>query len=111
MSDIAKGIPSATILVKSEWGGGYLLDSVTGKKITSVHQLPELVNIFKDDVLVGGGRIRGEVEIKGVDHDHGHEYPWVAFDLDIALVPSGIGVNVRDLDRQGYQVRYTQLGS
>lgn len=93
---------------QQNWNGGALLiDSVS---LGKVHQLEPAVEIHKDGVKVGEGTITGTRSEVGTDYDHGHTYSWTAFDFNIALPPTGYGVNIRSLVRQGFQVYGTLKG-
>lgn len=90
--------------VKSDWGGGRLMIAGTDFIVASPEQLRPVVNIFKGGVRVGEGLISGERREHGSDSDHGHNQYWSAFDLNITLPPTGAGINVRELERQGFEV-------
>lgn len=92
---------------QQNWNGGALL--MEGDRLTEVAHLEPTVEIHKDGVKVGEGTITGTRSEVGSDDDHGHTYHWTTFDFNITLPPTGYGVNVRSLIRQGFQVYGTRL--
>lgn len=92
----------ALIEWNDNWNGGALM--MKGDRLTEVGQLEPTVEIRKDEVKVGEGTITGTRSEVGSDEDHGHTYSWTAFDFNITLPPTGFGVNVRQLVRQGFEV-------
>lgn len=95
--------------IQSDWGGGRMVTADSQVRITSVDQISPVVAILRDGVQVGIGVVKGERREDGSDYDHGHTQNWKAFDLNITLPPSGVGVNVRELDRQGFSVAVTMI--
>lgn len=94
---------------QQNWNGGSLM--MEGDRLTGVHQLEPTVEIHKKGVKVGEGAITGIRNEVGSDYDHGHTYNWTTFDFNITLPPTGVGVNIRELIRQGFQVYGTLKGT
>lgn len=91
---------------QQDWNGGRLV--MEGEILTEKTPLEPSVEIHKDAVKVGEGTINGLRRLHGSDDDHGHTYQWSTFDFNIALPPTGFGVNIRELVRQGFQVYGTR---
>lgn len=87
---------------QDDWGGGSLLAGDV--RLVRASQIEPGVAIFRAGSLVGSGVVVGDRPEQGSDYDHGHSHNWTAFDLNVTLPPSGVGVSVRELMRQGFTV-------
>ncbi|MFL1495062.1 hypothetical protein [Pseudomonas antarctica] len=87
---------------QDDWGGGRLL--VGDVRLVRASQIEPGVAIFRASSLVGSGLVVGDRPEQGSDYDHDHNQNWTAFDLSVTLPPSGVGVSIRELIRQGFTV-------
>lgn len=87
---------------QQNWGGGEL--RLDGETLTEQRLPDDKVELHKNAIKVGEGVIKGFRRESFTDHDHGHTYCGKTLDFNVTLPPTGVGVNIRELIRQGFQV-------